>query len=127
MEMEVEEEEVMGGENDEEMDEKGNEMLSSPPRRLLPASVFQRIAEWRPETAGVVVALVVDEDGEKRLHPFTVMRIASLVILASKEHGSRGVKETKAVFALWADLVSPTPLAHSLFAEVMVVDDDGNG
>lgn len=92
------------------------EMPSSPPRRLLPASVFQRIAEWElqrgSEQGSDMVAAVEagealqEREEENLLHPFTVMRIASLVILASKEYAGRGVEELKAVLDLWTDLVS---------------------
>jgi len=101
----------------EEVVEAGEvEMPSSPPRRLLPASVFQRIAEWELERSSeqesdMVAAVEAGEalqkrEGENLLHPFSVMRIASLVILASKEYAGRGVEELKAVLDLWTDLVS---------------------
>lgn len=102
-----------GGGDDTEVDDEEVEMPSSPPRRVIPSSVFQRIAERELESCSEQESNVVEvgekfEDGgeEKRLHPFTVMRIASLVILASKEHASRSVQELKAILDLWGDLVS---------------------
>ena len=104
MDSEVETEEVTGNEKeDDEVEEEGEgvEMPSSPPRKLISAEAFRMVAEWAPEKVSRAVAAE-----EKGLHAFLVMRIASLVILASKEHASRGVEEMQAVLAWWADLVS---------------------
>lgn len=113
----------------------GVEMRSSPPRRLIPTGLFRRVAEWEPERrfeldrseglqpgsdVGPAVGVGTEEfreGGDRRvLHPFEVMKIGSLAILASKDHASRGVKEVKAVFELWAEMVSLSlRLHHSLF------------
>ncbi len=117
---------MLDDEDDAEMVMAGEvEMRSSPPRRLIPTGLFRRVAEWEPERrfdlerseglepgSDVGAAVGVGggqfrEGGEERvLHPFAVMQIGSLAILASKEYASRGVEEVKAVFEHWAELVS---------------------
>lgn len=75
------------------------DMPSSPPA-LIPAAAFGRIASPEPEGAE-----------ERGLHSFTVMSIASLLIMASKDHAEKGVEEIEAVMALWREMVS---ISHPL-------------
>ncbi|KAI9879802.1 MAG: hypothetical protein M1830_006984 [Pleopsidium flavum] len=73
-------------------DEAAPDMPSSPPA-LIPAAAFDRIASPEPVP-----------EKKNVLHPFTVMSIASLVIIASKDHAEKGLEEMEMVLALWREM-----------------------
>ncbi len=90
----------------EEEDEVEEENVRSSSPVLIQAAAFHRIASPDPVA------------GKRVLHPFTVLSIASCVIMASKEHASRGVKEMKEVLSLWRDMVRCVQcLRESVIAE----------